>query len=81
MRPIHSVSIDEFGTAMIWFEPPVEGISTRQVEVVSDSVIVDLGADGRVVAIEILDPKIVEDLFSPPVIKLFKTYDIERAIS
>lgn len=81
VRPVHSVSIDEFGTAMIYFEPPSQGLSVRQVEVVRDSIIVDLAADGRMVGIEILDPKIVEQLFSAPIVKLFKSYDIERAIS
>jgi len=80
MRPIHSFSIDQFGTAMILFEPATEGLSVRQIEVVPDSIIVDLAADGRILGVEILDPAIVERLFSPPVVKLFKTYDIERAI-
>jgi uncharacterized protein YuzE len=81
MRPIHSFSIDQFGTAMILFEPVTDGVSVRQVEIIPDSIIVDLAADGRIIGVEILDPVIVERLFSPPVAKLFKTYNIERAVT
>lgn len=78
MKSIHSISIDEFGTAMILFEPPREGLSVRQVEIVPESMIADIAEDGRTVGVEILDPKIVEKLFSPAINKLFKTYKIEH---
>jgi hypothetical protein len=81
MKAIHSISIDEFGTAMILFEPPREGMSARQVEIIPDSMIADIASDGRTVGIEILDPKIVEHFFSPAITKLFKKYKIEHPIS
>ena len=81
MRTIHSVSVDEFGTAMILLEPPIPDLSVRQVHVVPDSIIVDIAADGRIVGVEILDPKIVQKLFCPAIFELLKTYNIERAVS
>lgn len=81
MKSIHSISIDEFGTAMIMFEPPSEAASIRQVQIVPDSMIADIGSDGRTVGIEILDPKIVEQFFSPAITRLFKKYKIEHPIS
>ena len=81
MRQIYGITVDEFKTAYISFEPSMPGISKRQIHVVKDSIIVDLGDDGRIVGVEILDPEIVENLFSPTVGKLFETYNIERAVS
>lgn len=81
MKNIHSISIDEFGTAIIFFEPPTEGLSARQIEIVPDSIIVDLADDGRIVGVEILDPKIVEQSFSSSIANFLKKYKIERAVS
>jgi len=81
MKAIHSITIDEFGTAMILFEPPHEGISSRQVDIVPNGMIADIGSDGRTVGIEILDPKIVEQFFAPAITKLFRKYKIEHPIS
>jgi len=81
MKAIHSISVDEFGTAMILFEPPREGISARQVEIVPDAMIADIASDGRTLGIEILDPKITEQFFSPGIVKLFKKYHIEHPIA
>lgn len=63
MKHIHSVEIDDIGIAMIYFEPPTPGLSVDQKELIEDSVVADYASDGRIVAIEILDPKITDQLF------------------
>jgi uncharacterized protein YuzE len=55
---IHGIEIDEAGIAMVYLKPPQPGLSVRQYEVVPRKIVVDVARDGRVVALEILDPKI-----------------------
>lgn len=56
------VEIDEVGIAMVFFEPPKAGLSAYQTELIKDSVIADYAADGRMIAVEILDPKLTDKL-------------------
>lgn len=60
---VHSVEIDDVGIAMIYFEPPMPGLSVDQKELIKDSVVADYAADGRIIAIEILDPRLTEKFF------------------
>jgi uncharacterized protein YuzE len=69
MRRVHSFEIDDAGIAMVYFEPPTPGLSVDQKELIEDSVIADYAADGRIVAIEILDPRLTEKFFG----KAFKS--------
>lgn len=56
MTRIHAIEIDpKAGSAYVYFEAPTPGASTRQVNV-GDAIIFDMGSDGRLVGIEILDP-------------------------
>jgi hypothetical protein len=77
VRPIWSVSIDQFGTGMIMWEPPTNGLSVKQIQIVPHRVIIDVASDGRTVGVEILDPKIIKRFFSPAMRKLFKAYKIK----
>jgi hypothetical protein len=74
---IHSIEVDEAGIAMIYLEPPTEGLSVRQYEVVHRKVIMDVARDGRPVALEILDPKITEKFFGAAVKAISKAFDLQ----
>lgn len=74
---IHSIEVDEAGIAMIYLEPPTEGLSARQYEVVPGKVIMDVAKDGRPVAIEILDPKLTDRFFGATVKAISKAFDLQ----
>ena len=76
MMRVHSIEIDEVGMAMIYLEPPAEGLSVEQRELVADTVIGDFASDGRMVALEILDPKITEKLLSKVVKSVLSEFHI-----
>lgn len=60
MTRVHSIDIDaKSGSVYLHFERPRKGISAKQVNI-GDSIIFDLGKDGRLVGIEILDPRLAE---------------------
>ncbi len=60
MTQIHSVEIDsKAGSAYVYFEPPMAGASVRQVNI-GDSIVFDLGVDGRLIGIEILDSQLAK---------------------
>jgi uncharacterized protein YuzE len=78
MKLFHSVTVDQYGSAMIMFEPPRFGVSKRQVEIANGALVADIGSDGQVVGIEILDPRIVDQFFSPVIARLLKKYKINH---
>ncbi|HLF95043.1 MAG TPA: DUF2283 domain-containing protein [Planctomycetota bacterium] len=71
MTHIHSVDIDsKTGSSYVYFEPPQEGAAKRQVNI-GDSVILDLGKDGRLVGMEILDPSLTAPLNIQDILRAF----------
>jgi uncharacterized protein YuzE len=70
------MEIDEAGMAMIYLEPPAEGLSVEQRELVADTVVADYAADGRMVALEILDPKVTARILSKAVKSVLSEFHI-----
>ena len=73
---IHSIEVDEAGIAMIYLVAPAPGLSVRQFELLPKRVIADLDKRGRVVAVEILDPRLTEKFFGPSVEAVLDEFDI-----
>lgn len=73
---IHGIEIDEAGIAMIYLDAPRPGLSIRQYELVPGKIIADVDKDGRIVAIEILDPKITQRYFGSTPDAIVEKYNI-----
>lgn len=73
---VHSIDVDEAGIAMIYLVAPAPGLSVRQFELVPKRVVADVDKKGRVVAIEILDPRLTEKFFGPTVEAVLHEFDI-----
>lgn len=64
MTRVCSIDIDsKAGSAYLYFEPASAGISSKQVNI-GDSIVMDFGVDGRLVGIEILDPRLAAQFAS-----------------
>ena len=61
MTRVHAIQIDaKAGSAYLYFERPSKGTSYKQVNI-ADSLIFDFGKDGRLIGIEILDPRLAKE--------------------
>ncbi len=73
---VHSIDVDEAGIAMIYLVAPTPGLSVRQCELIPKKVVADLDKNGKVVAIEILDPRLTNRFFGPTVEAVLDEFDI-----
>lgn len=76
MTRVHAIDIDgKASTTYIYFEKPRRGASVKQINI-GDAVIFDVGADGRLIGIELLDPRLARQFAAGPSRRAFRASKI-----
>lgn len=76
MTQVYRIDVDrEAESAYIYFESPQPGVSVHQINV-GNSVIFDIGSDGRLVGLEILDPELAARFSSRTAMDQFEASNI-----